>query len=144
MVHLQSIFVLGDVPLLYNAGPRGLFALTVQAIASVMAFQKLRYIAFSGVEADECGALNHFLEVAPNAEPLCGDIAAMVSVSDLADRPPRALAEGETIDLGHHSVTWIATPHLAHAWEYCHHYESNTNTLSAGTCLPSLAPIIRQ
>ena len=59
-------------------------------------------MGFSHVEADECGALNDFLAAAPNAEPLCGEIAAMVSIGDLADRPPRALADGETLDLGRH------------------------------------------
>jgi flavorubredoxin len=109
-----------------------MFPLTCQAIASVIPVEKLRYIGFSHVEADECGALNSFLEIAPDAEPLCGDIAAMVSIGDMADRPPRAMADGETLELGRHKVTWIATPHLPHSWECGHLYESETRTLFCG------------
>ena len=128
----NQFLIAGDDPLLYHTGPRRLFPLTRQAIAAVLPVEKLRYVAFSHVESDECGALNEFLAAAPRAEPLCGDIAAMVSIGDMADRPPRAMADGETVTLGRHAVTWIATPHLPHAWECGHLYESLTRTLFCG------------
>ena len=128
----NQYLIVDDNPLLYHTGLRQMFPLTSQAIASVMPVDKLRYIGFSHVEADECGALNNFLEAAPHAEPLCSDIAAMVSIGDMADRPPRAMADGETVELGDHNVTWIATPHLPHAWECGHLYESKTRTLFCG------------
>ena len=128
----NQYLILDDNPLLYHAGLRQMFPLTRQAIAAVMPIDQLRYIAFSHVEADECGALNNFLESAPHAEPLCSDIAAMVSIGDMADRPPRAIADGESVELGHHTVTWIATPHLPHAWECGHLFESKTRTLLCG------------
>ncbi len=121
-----------EKPLLYHTGLRQMFSITRQAIEAVMPIDKLRYIAFSHVEADECGALNNFLGAAPNAEPLCGDVAAMVSIGDIADRQPRALADGESIDLGRHTVKWIATPHLPHAWECGHMFETTTRTLFCG------------
>ena len=128
----NQFLIADDHPLLYHTGPRRMFPLTRDAIASVMPVSALRYVAFSHVEADECGALNDFLALAPNAVPLCGDIAAMVSVGDIADRPPRAMADGETLSLGRHRVTWIATPHLPHGWECGHLYESTTGTLFCG------------
>jgi flavorubredoxin len=128
----NQYLIADENPLLYHTGLRRMFPLTRQAIASVMPVDRLRYVAFSHVEADECGALNCFLEAAPNAEPLCGEIAAMVSIGDLADRPPRAMADGETVELGRHNVTWIATPHLPHAWECGHLYERRTGTLFCG------------
>lgn len=78
---------------------------------------RLRHVAFSHVEADECGALNDWLAVAPHAAPLCGKIAAIVSVADLADSRPLALADGEARSLGRHTVRWIDAPHLPHGWE---------------------------
>lgn len=128
----NQFLITGDKPLLYHTGPRQMFELTREAIASVIPVETLRYIGFSHVESDECGALNNFLEAAPQAEPLCSDIAAMVSVGDIADRPPRAMADGETLDLGGHSVTWTATPHLPHGWECGHLFESRTGTLFCG------------
>jgi flavorubredoxin len=128
----NQYLIVDDNPLLYHTGLRQMFALTRQAIAAVMPVEKLRYIGFSHVEADECGALNNFLDAAPQATPLCSDIAAMVSVVDMADRPPRAMADGKSVELGRHTVTWIATPHLPHAWECGHLYEHTTRTLFCG------------
>lgn len=128
----NQFLIVDDLPLLYHTGPRQMFPLTHDAIASVMPLEKLRFVSFSHVEADECGALNDFLRAAPRAVPLCGDVASMVSVGDLADRPPQAVADGETVALGHHRVTWIATPHLPHSWECGHLYESTSRTLFCG------------
>jgi flavorubredoxin len=94
--------------------------------------ESLRYIGFSHYEADECGSLNHFLEAAPHAEPLCSQIAKMVSVDDIAIRPAHALADGEELSLGSHLVRWIDTPHLPHGWECGHLFESTTKTLFCG------------
>jgi flavorubredoxin len=98
----------------------------------VLPTERLRYIGFSHVEADECGSLNEWLAVAPQSSPLCGTIAALVSVEDLADRPPRALGDGETLSLGKHSVQWFDMPHLPHAWECGLLLEGRTQTLFCG------------
>lgn len=128
----NQYLIADDEPLLYHTGLRGLFPLTAAAIETVTPVAGLRYIAFSHVEADECGALNDFLAVAPNAVPLCGAVAAMVSMGDLADRAPRGLDDGETLSLGRHRVKWLATPHLPHAWECGHLFEETTATLFCG------------
>lgn len=121
-----------DEPLLFHAGLRALFPLVAEAVANVMPVARLRHIAFSHVEADECGSLNQWLAVAPQATPLCGTVAAMVSVADLADRPPRALTDGETVALGSHTVRWLDVPHLPHAWECGLLLEEGTGTLFCG------------
>lgn len=128
----NQYLIVDDDPLLYHTGLRQMFALTRQAIATVLPVEKLRYIGFSHVEADECGALNDFLEVAPMAVPLCSDIAAMASIGDMANRPPRAMKDGETIELGRHTVSWTATPHLPHSWECGHLFDHSTRTLFCG------------
>jgi len=121
-----------DEPLLFHTGLRQLFPLVREAIGSVLPPERLRYVAFSHVEADECGALNDFLAVAPGALALCGTVAADVSVRDLADRPPRALGDGEEVSLGRHTVRWLYTPHLPHGWECGYLYEVTTRTLLCG------------
>jgi flavorubredoxin len=128
----NQYLVASDQPLLYHTGLRRLFPLTASAIETVTPVRGLRYIAFSHVEADECGALNDFLAAAPDAVPLCGAIAAMVSIGDIADRAPNVIEDGETLSLGRHSVTWLATPHLPHAWECGHMFEETTKTLFCG------------
>jgi len=103
--------------LLFHTGPRALFPQIRDAVATVLPLEKLHYISFSHVESDECGSLNDWLAVAPNARPLCSRVAAMVSVNDIADRAPVALADEERLSLGRHTVRWIDAPHVPHGWE---------------------------
>lgn len=121
-----------DEPLLFHTGPRRMFALVREAVASVLPPESLRHIGFSHVEADECGSLNEWLAVAPQSAPLCSQVAGMVSINDMADRPARALADGETLSLGSHRVRWFDTPHLPHGWECGLLTEESTRTLFCG------------
>jgi flavorubredoxin len=128
----NQYLVVDDEPLLFHAGLRKMFPLVREAVASVLPPERLRYIAFSHVEADECGSLNQWLAIAPESVPLCGAVAAMVSIQDLADRGPRALADDEELTLGKHRVRWFDTPHLPHAWECGFLMEEQTRTLLCG------------
>lgn len=128
----NQYLIMDDEPLLFHTGPRKMFPLVREAVVSVLPVERLRYIAFSHVEADECGSLNEWLAVAPQSLPLCGAVAALVSIRDLADRAPRALADGESISLGTHVVRWFDTPHLPHAWDCGFLTEERTSTLLCG------------
>ena len=128
----NQYLIADDEPLLFHTGLRRLFPLVREAVASILPPERLRHIAFSHVEADECGALNHWLAAAPGAAPLCGTVAAMVSVEDLADRPPTAMADQETLDLGRHQLRWLDAPHLPHAWECGFLMDETTGTLFCG------------
>ena len=128
----NQYLILDDEPLLFHTGLRKIFPLVREAVASVMPVEKLRYIAFSHVEADECGALNEWLAVAPHAVPVCGRIAAMTSINDLADRSPHALADGETLSLGRHTVEWFDSPHMPHGWECGLMMEQSSRTFLCG------------
>lgn len=128
----NQFLIVDDEPLLFHTGLRKMFPLVREAVASVLPAEKLRYVAFSHVEADECGSLNEWLGAAPQSVPLCGTVAAMVSIGDLADRAPRALVDGELLSLGKHSVRWFDAPHLPHAWECGFLMEEGTTTLLCG------------
>ena len=119
-------------PLVFHTGPRRMFPLVAEAIGKVLPLEKIRYVAFSHVEADECGALNDFLAAAPGAVPVCGQVAAMVSVNDLADRPALALADGEVLRTGEHALRWFDAPHVPHGWECGFMMETQTRTLLCG------------
>lgn len=131
----NQYLVLDDEPLLFHTGPRKMFALVREAVASILQVEGLRHIAFSHVEADECGSLNDWLAAAPQSLPLCGSVAAMVSVDDLADRPARALADGETLSLGRHVLRRFDAPHLPHGWECGFLMEESSRTLLCGDLL---------
>ncbi len=131
----NQYLVADEEPLLFHTGPRRLFPGVRDAVARVLPPSTLRYVAFGHVESDECGSLNDWLALAPRAVPVCSGVAAMVSVSDLADRPPRALADGETLALGRHRVTWLDAPHVPHAWENGFLMEESTRTFLCGDLL---------
>lgn len=128
----NQYLVLDDEPLLFHTGPRRLFPSVRSAIASVVPVDRLAWIGLSHFEADECGALNELLAAAPRATPVCSRIAAMTSVDDVADRPARALADGETLVLGRHRLRWLDTPHVPHAWECGLLLDETTRTFLCG------------
>jgi flavorubredoxin len=125
-------------PLLFHCGPRTMFPLVSVALATIMPIERLRWIAFGHVEADECGSMNLWLAAAPKAQVVHGHTACMVSLNDLADRPPRALANGEVLDIGGRRVCYIDTPHVPHAWEAGLIYEEITGTLFCGDLFTQL------
>lgn len=128
----NQYLIVDDAPLLFHTGLKKLFPLVCEAVESVMPVRNLRYIGFSHFEADECGSLNEWLAVAPNAVAVCSQVAAMVSINDFADRPAHALGDGETLALGQHKMKWLDTPHLPHAWETGYLMDTHTLTLLCG------------
>jgi flavorubredoxin len=128
----NQYLVVGEEPLLFHTGPRGLFPLVSEAVARVVPVDDLRWITFGHVEADECGAMNAWLAAAPRAEVAHGAMGCIVSVDDLADRPPRRLADGEMIDVGGRRLRHIDTPHVPHGWDARVLFEETTGTLLCG------------
>jgi len=128
----NQYLIVDDEPLLFHTGLKRLFPAVREAIAAVMPVDRLLHIAFSHFESDECGSLNLLLAEAPRAVAMCSRVAAMVSVEDFADRPPRARADGETVRLGRHTVRWIDAPHVPHGWETGFLHEETTGTLLCG------------
>ncbi|HEY5646577.1 MAG TPA: hypothetical protein VIS76_11570 [Pseudomonadales bacterium] len=128
----NQYLLVDEAPLLFHTGLRSQFDAVRQAVATVIPVASLRYIGFCHVEADECGALDLFLDAAPAAEPLCSQVAAMTSIGDLSSRPPRVLGDGEALSLGRHVVEWHDAPHVPHGWENGFLFERTTRTLFCG------------
>jgi len=130
--NFNQYLVADDDPLLFHTGPRRMFPLVAEAIGKVLPLERLRYVAFSHFEADECGSLNDFLAAAPAAVPVCSQVAAMVSVNDVAARPPMALADREVLQTGRRAFKWLDAPHVPHAWENGFMMELTTRTMLCG------------
>ena len=128
----NQYLVTGEEPLLFHTGPRGMFPLVSEAVSRVTPINKLRWITFGHVEADECGGMNEWLGVAPQSTVAHSTTACMVSLNDLADRAPRPLADGDILDIGGHRMRWIDTPHVPHGWEAGILYDETTRTLFCG------------
>lgn len=128
----NQFFVDADEPLLFHTGPRAMFPLVSEAVARIRPVEELRWITFGHVESDECGSMNQWLAAAPNALVAHGAIGCMVSLNDLCDRPPRALADDEVLDLGGKRIRHLDTPHVPHGWEAQVLHEETTGTLLCG------------
>lgn len=129
----NQFLILGDEPMLFHTGLRRLFPLVHAAVARLLTPERLRWITFGHYEADECGAMNEWLAAAPRAEVAHGQIGCLVSLNDMADRPPRVLTDGEVVDLGAGKrVHYLDTPHIPHGWDAGVLYEESTGTLLCG------------
>lgn len=129
----NQFLVTGEEPLLFHTGPRRMFPIVREAVSKVVAPERLRWITFGHVEADECGSMNEWLAIAPRAQIAHGAIACSVQLADLADRPPFELANGQVIELGlGRRVRYLDTPHTPHAWDAGVIYEESTSTLLCG------------
>ncbi len=134
----NQFLVLGNEPLMFHTGLRKMFPLNRDALSRIVPPERLRWIAYGHFEADECGAMNEWLQAAPQAQAAQGQTGVMVSLNDFADRPPRALSDGETIDLGGKRVRFIDTPHTPHGWDAGLLYEETTGTLMCGDLFTQL------
>src|SRR5690349_1316400 len=128
-IQINQYLIKDDEPFLMHAGPRKTFAVSHEAVSSVIDASKLRWIGFSHFEPDECGAMNEWLKIAPNAQPACGVVGARVMMSDFADRAAKPLGDGEVLGTGRHRLRYLSTPHVPHGWDAGLFYDESEKTL---------------
>jgi flavorubredoxin len=131
-IMFNQFLVRAEQPLLFHTGHHSMFPAVSKAVASLVPIESLRWITFGHVESDECGAMNDFLAVAPQAQVAHGALGNMVQVNELADREPYGLSDFEVLDLGGKKVRNIDTPHLPHGWDAHVMFEETTGTLLCG------------
>ncbi|WP_198369666.1 oxygen-binding di-iron domain-containing protein [Roseomonas rosulenta] len=134
----NHFLVMGDEPLLFHTGLRRMFPLLRDAVARLIPPERLRWISFGHYEADECGAMNEWLAVAPNALVAHGQTGALVSLNDMADRAPRVLQDQEAIDIGGRRLRYIDTPHIPHGWDAGVLMDDASGTLLCGDLFTQL------
>ena len=128
-LQFNQFLIKDDEPLLFHTGMRSLFPIVREAVATIIDPAQLRWISFSHFEADECGSLNEWLQIAPNAQAVCSMVGAMVSINDFALRPAKGMADGETFETGRHRFRFVQTPHVPHCWEAGLLFEETKGTL---------------
>lgn len=120
-----------EEPLLFHTGGRALFADTCEAIGRVLDPATLRWISWSHLESDECGAANDFLRLAPGAEPVTGEMGLFLDVGDFFERPVRGMADGDILEIGRHRLRFLVTPHVPHSWDACLVFDETARVLLA-------------
>lgn len=116
-------------PLLFHAGLRGFFPELLEAVGKLIDPSALRWVSWSHFESDECGALNHWLERAPEAQPVCTVVGKLVSVDDFANRPARGMGPGELLETGRYRFRFVNSPHIPHGWDAGLLFEETQRTL---------------
>ncbi|QQS12879.1 MAG: MBL fold metallo-hydrolase [Rhodospirillales bacterium] len=128
-LQFNQFLIDADQPMLFHTGQRSLFPGVSAAVARIMPLERLRWIGFSHIESDECGALNEWLAAAPAATAMHSRLGCNIWLNEWAARPPRAMVDDERLDLGGKVVRWLATPHLPHGWDAGVVFEETTATL---------------
>lgn len=128
-MQFNQFLIKDDEPFIMHTGFRKMFPITLEGVASVIDPSHLRWIGFSHFESDECGALNEWLWIAPYAQAVCSFVGTVVMVNDFADRPARALSDGEVLEIGRHRLQFLSTPHVPHCWDAGLFFEENDRTL---------------
>ncbi len=137
----NQYLVVAEQPLLFHCGLRGLFPLISKAMSGILNPNRLRWISFGHVEADELGGMNEWLAAAADAQVCFGSLGCAVSVNDLASRQPRPLEHGDTLDLGGKTVRYLSTPHVPHGWDAGLLFEETTRTLLCGDLFTRLGEV---
>lgn len=128
-LQFNQFLIKDDEPLLFHTGMRALFPAVREAVATIIDPATIRWIGFSHFEADECGSLNEWLQIAPAAQAVCSMVGALVSINDFALRPAKGMTDGEVLDTGQHRYRFAQTPHVPHCWEAGMLFEETTGTL---------------
>lgn len=128
-LQFNHFLVRDEEPLLFHTGLRGMFAEVSEAVSRIVPLPELRHISFSHFESDECGSLNEWLAAAPQADVICGQVGAIVSVNDFIGREARALADGDVLTTGRYRFRYCQTPHLPHGWDAGVLFEETQKTL---------------
>jgi flavorubredoxin len=128
-LQFSQFLVHDEEPLLFHTGMKGIFPLVHNAVKRILDPSQLRWVGFSHFEADECGSLNEWLQVAPAAKPVCSTIAAVVSVNDFAMRAAHSMTDDAVLQTGKYRFRFIRTPHVPHGWDAGLLFEETQGTL---------------
>ena len=124
-------FVVRDQePLLFHTAPRAMFQQVRAAVATILDPATIRWIGFSHFEADECGSLPEWQQLAPLSTAVCSVVGKLVSVDDcMALRPALGMTDGEVLNTGTYRFRFLHTPHVPHCWEAGLLFEETQRTL---------------
>ena len=128
-LQFNHFLIKDDEPMLYHAGMRQMFPAVLEAVSKIISPSQIRWIGFSHFEVDECGALNEWLQAAPNAKAVCSEAGAIVNMTDFAIRPAHAMAGNTVLNTGKYNYRFIRTPHLPHGWDAGVMFEETNKTL---------------
>src|SRR5215472_5663566 len=139
-MQFNHFLVRDEEPLLFHAGLKGMFSAFREAVAKIIDPANLRHIAWSHFESDEIGALNDWLQVAPQAEPVCTLVGKLVSVDDFSIRPARGMRSEDVLTTGKYRYRFYRSPHIPHGWDADVLFEETRKTLFCSDLFQHVGP----
>jgi flavorubredoxin len=129
-LQFNQFLVRDDEPLLFHTGPRAMFHEVRDAVATLLDPKAVKWLGFSHVEADECGSLREWQQLAPKSVAVCSLVGKLVSVDDcMAERPALGMKDGDVLNTGKYRFSFLHTPHVPHCWEAGFLFEETQHTL---------------
>jgi flavorubredoxin len=128
-MQFNHFLVRDDEPLLFHAGLKAMFPALCEAVTKLIDPRTLRHIAWSHFESDECGALNDWLQLAPQAQPVCTLVGKLVSVDDFSIRPALGMTAEDVLSTGKYRYRFYRSPHIPHGWDAGVLFEETRKTL---------------
>jgi flavorubredoxin len=128
-MQFNHFIVRDDEPLLFHTGYRGMFPALREAVAKLIDPAQIRHIAWSHFESDECGALNDWLQIAPQAQPVCTLVGKIVNVDDFSIRPALGMTADDVLNTGKYRYRFYQSPHIPHGWDAGVLFEETRKTL---------------
>lgn len=128
-MQFNHFLVRDEEPLLFHTGLRGMFPALKEAVGTLIDPATLKWIAWSHFESDECGALNDWLQIAPQAQPACTLVGKLVTVDDFSLRPARGMTPEDVLETGKYRFRFHPSPHLPHGWDAGVLFEETQKTL---------------
>ncbi len=85
----------------------------LQNLKEVCSLDEVKYIVVGHTEPDHSGSLEKLLELTPNAT-VVGSATAITFLKEIVNKPfaSRAVKEGDTLDLGGRTLTFLSVPFL--------------------------------
>ena len=128
-ISFNQFLILDDRPALIHTGYHEAYDAVRAAVAEILDPKLLAYVVLGHFEADECGGMDRFLQEAPRSVLVAGELGAALNLSHWGYRGAvRGMRDGHTLDLGHHRLRFIETPHVHH-WDSIMIFEETTGSL---------------
>ncbi len=128
-VGFNQFLIDDDLPTLVHTGFYESYEAVRNAVAQVLDPKRLAYVVLGHFESDECGGMDRFLAESPSSVLVASDLGAGVNLAHWGySGPVKGVRDGETLELGRHSLRFLETPHVHH-WDSMMVFEETTRSL---------------
>jgi flavorubredoxin len=128
-ITFNQFLVDDERPALIHTGEHGSYENVRKAISEVLDPKRLAYVALLHWEGDENGSMDRFLADAPDADLVGSALSIQLNARGFGvNERVRGFQDGETLELGGHTLRFLETPHVHH-WDSMMVFEESTQSL---------------